>query len=282
MSGSSGRLLPCAVMIHVATVHYGSELWIDVQLSYLRRNLSEPFRTVTTLEAVPGDHDDKFDLVVPAIGDHAAKLNLLAGEIAATAAPDDLIMFLDGDAFPIADPMPLARKALEVSSLVAVRRDENEGEVQPHPCFCVVRVADWEALHGDWSPGYRWTTATGRQITDVGGNLLRCLERNNAEWTPILRSNRVDLHPLFFGVYGDVVYHQGAGFRSGFSRADSVNRPIRWGHSETPSMLDPVLGAVYSLRRGRYRRRVEATMRPVFDEMIRRVQQDPEFYRTFI
>jgi hypothetical protein len=269
-------------MIHVATVHYGSATWIDIQLAYLRRNLTEPFRTVTTLEGVEGDHDEKFDVVVPAIGAHAAKLNLLAGEIAASAAPDDLVMFLDGDAFPIADPMPLVRRALETTTLVAVRRDENEGELQPHPLFCVLRVADWEALHGDWSPGYCWTTASGRVITDVGGNLLRCLERRGAAWTPILRSNRIDFHPLFFGVYGDVVYHQGAGFRSGISRADLVNRPKPLAAGHRLGRLRPVVEEIDSLRLSRHRRAVAATRRATAEDMFRRIQQDPEFYRVLI
>lgn len=269
-------------MIHVATVHYGSALWIDIQLTYLRRNLAEPFRTVTTLEGVPGDHDGKFDVVVPAIGAHAAKLNLLAGEIAASAAPDDLMMFLDGDAFPIADPMPLVRRALETTALAAVRRDENEGELQPHPSFCVVRVSDWEALHGDWSPGHCWTTASGRVITDVGGNLLRCLERKGADWTPILRSNRIDFHPLFFGVYGDVVYHQGAGFRSGISRADLVNRPAPLALGKRLPKLRPLTAQVDLMRLGRYRSKVAATRRPVAEDLFRRIEQDPEFYRALL
>jgi hypothetical protein len=269
-------------MIHVATVHFGSAMWIDIQLAYLHRNLTEPFRTVTSLEGVPGDHEGKFDMVVPAIGAHAAKLNLLAGEIAASAAPGDLIMFLDGDAFPIADPMPLVRHALETTTLVAVRRDENEGELQPHPSFCVVRVADWEALHGDWSPGHCWTTRSGRVLTDVGGNLLRCLERSGADWTPILRSNRIDFHPLFFGVYGDIVYHQGGGFRSGFSRADRVNMPTPWAEGEHLSRLRPIVQRVDSLRLDRYRRRVEANTRPVVEDMLGRIRKDEEFYRALI
>ena len=31
----------------------------------------------------------------------------------------------------------------------------------------------------------------------------------------VLRSNRRELDPLYFAVYGEVIYHHGAGFRSG-------------------------------------------------------------------
>ena len=37
----------------------------------------------------------------------------MAAEVGATADPDDLLMFLDGDAFPIADVMPVVHRALD-------------------------------------------------------------------------------------------------------------------------------------------------------------------------
>ena len=32
-------------------------------------------------------------------------------------------------------------------------------------------------------------------------------------WVQLLRTNGSALHPMFFGIYGNVVYHHGAGFR---------------------------------------------------------------------
>ena len=55
-------------------------------------------------------------------------------------------MFLDGDAFTIADPMPLIAESLARAPLLAVRRDENVEEPQPHPCFCVTTVGTWRSL----------------------------------------------------------------------------------------------------------------------------------------
>ena len=150
-------------------------------------------------------------------------------EIAHEAPDDDLLMFLDGDAFPIADPMPLIEDGLSRAPLIAVRRAENVDQPQPHPCFCVTTVGAWRSLPGDWSGGYTWPGHKGKLVTDVGGNLLRALELANAPWVQVLRSNRVDLDPLFFGIYGDVLYHHGAGFRPGeLSRAylDQAPAPI--------------------------------------------------------
>jgi hypothetical protein len=216
-------------MIHVATVHFKSAKWIDVQLAYLRRNLHEPFRVVANLQGVPGQHEEKFDLVVPGQGGHPGKLNLLGSLIIEEAKQDDLIMFLDGDAFPVVDPMPKIRKALDESVLVAVRRDENYGDPQPHPCFCVVRAEDWDRLRGDWSTGFCWRNSMGDWMTDTGGNMLGILERSGEPWTPLLRSNRVNLHPLLFALYGDVVYHHGSGFREPLGPSDVKGRRLKRG-----------------------------------------------------
>ena len=152
---------------------------------------------------------------------HAGKLNLMAAEIGAVGTPDDIILFLDGDAFPIADPMPAIHQALSESDLLAVRRAENSGDPQPHPCFCAIRVSEWQRLQGDWSPGMLWTNNAGKLVTDVGANLYGSLLRTGSDWTPLLRSNRWNPHPLWFWSDGHLGDHHGAGFRPGkSSRAD--------------------------------------------------------------
>lgn len=67
-------------------------------------------------------------------------------------------------------------------------------------------------------------------MTDVGGNLLREFERRGTSWLPLLRSNSVDLHPLFFGMYADRIYHHGSGFRAGAGRvvSDRIKQLTRW------------------------------------------------------
>jgi hypothetical protein len=208
-------------VLHIATVHYQSPRWIDIQSRYLRENISVPYQTWTSIEAIDRSYADRFDHVLEQRGAHAGKLNQLALEICHVAAEDDLIMFLDGDAFPISDPMPLIGESLAKAPLVAVRRAENLEEPQPHPCFCVTTVGSWRRVRGDWSLGYPWRSAAGRIISDVGGNLLRALELSNTPWIPVLRTNETDVHPVFFAIYGDIIYHHGAGFRDAFvTRAD--------------------------------------------------------------
>ena len=200
-------------MLHVITVHYRSPRWIEIQTRHLREHISVPFQTWTSLERIDPSFGVHFDRVFEQRGRHPGKLNHLALEISHEAADDDLLMFLDGDAFPIADPMPLIEDGLSRAPLVAVRRAENMGDPQPHPCFCVTAVGTWRSLPGDWSGGYTWVNEGGERVTDVGANLLRALELTETPWVPVLRSNRRNPDPLFFGVYGDAIYHHGAAFR---------------------------------------------------------------------
>ncbi len=269
-------------MIYVATVHVASPRWIDLQLAFLRRNVGEPFKVYANLQDVPDGHAHKFDKVFTILGDHPGKLNLLAGEIATDAGPDDIMIFLDGDAFPITDPLPTLRAGLERSALVAVRRDENVTDRQPHPSFCAIRVREWDRLHGDWSPGYSWETAGGKRTTDVGGNLLRALERAGDEWTPLLRSNRVNLHPLWFGVYGGIVYHHGAGFRWAVGRVDLVNPPRLTTRAKHVPGLGRLLRRRNRARAQRFHARTAADAERLSDDVYQRIQRDPEFYRELI
>ena len=270
------------VVIHVATVHHKSDKWIDVQLDYLRRNIHEPYRVVANLEDVSGNHATKFDRVVPAIGRHSGKLNLLAAEIVAEADPDDLIFFLDGDAFPVVDPVPTVRAALEDTVLVAVRRDENGEDRQPHPSFCAIRVRDWDDIRGDWSMGHSWPTAWGAQVSDSGGNLLRILERRGLPWTPLLRTNRSNPHSLWFAIYGGIIYHHGAGFRKPLARGIGASGPNRWIQGEQAPVVGPVIRKVGSFRIKHWQDREMAASRQLGDEIFDSLSKDPGFYRRFI
>jgi hypothetical protein len=201
-------------------VHFGSPQWIEVQTRHIREHVHVPYKTWTSLQQIEPSYSRYFDRVIDQQGSHAGKLNHLANEILHAARDDDLLMFLDGDAFPIADPMPQIEGSLARAPLMAVRRRENSGDPQPHPSFCTTTVAAWRTLSGDWSAGHSWVNDAGERVSDVGGNLLRKLELTHTPWVEVLRSNKRELDPIFFGVYGGVVYHHGAGFRG----ADQLNR----------------------------------------------------------
>ena len=249
-------------MLYVATVHYGSPRWIEIQTRHLRQHMSVPFKTWSSLQKIDPSYAVHFDRVIDQWGSHAAKLNHLALEISQVAADSDLLMFLDSDAFPIADPMPLIVDGLARAPLIAVRRAENGNEPQPHPCFCVTTVETWRALGGDWTAGHMWPGIQGGLTSDVGANLLRRLELTKTPWVEVLRSNRRNLDPLYFAVYGDAIYHHGAGSRDAGSRMGNLS-PIHRASAPEPlpiprmSLLRPVTRLVNGVRWRSWERQTE-------------------------
>jgi hypothetical protein len=260
-------------MIYVATVHYRSAEWIEVQTDYLRRHISEPFHIWASMEGVETRYHRHVDRVIPAVGRHAGQLNLLAQAILREAQDDDVIIFIDGDAFPIADPLPAIRSALSSHPLVAIRRDENLGDPQPHPSFCATTAGFWRSLPGDWSGGAPWINAAHQQVSDVGGNLHWLLKDRSFSWQPLLRSNRRNLHPLWFGIYGGIIYHHGASFRERVSRLDkAVTGTIQGGRA---------MMIRHPLRFLRLRKReAQANAQARLIEHDMRI--DPDFFRQFM
>jgi len=202
-------------MIYVLTVHWRFDFWVDVQIAHLRRYLRDPFKIYAFCDGTRNDHSAKFDYCSPLKGivDHASKLNALAAVVCESAADDDVLVFCDSDAFPVSDVTEHIRSGLAKWPLVAVQRLENAGDLQPHPCFAMTTAGLWRRVRGDWRAGPTWTNAHGQVVTDVGANLLRSLTLNDVPWGKMLRSNRVNLHPLLFSMYDGVVYHHGAGSR---------------------------------------------------------------------
>jgi hypothetical protein len=213
-------------MIHIATVHWATDRWVDVQLHYIEKHIQSRFRVYACLDGIERDLSDRFYYSLSLEqARHPDKLNLLAERITGDSDANDLIVFLDGDAFPIAPFEPAVDIVLAENPLAAIRRDENRGDPQPHPSFCVTTVGFWQDIGGDWSRGQTWLNADGETVNDPGGKLLKALEERGTGWTPLLRSNAKDLHPIFFGVYGGLIYHHGAGFRNPLSRSDIAEIP---------------------------------------------------------
>lgn len=274
-------------MIHVATVHWRSARWIDIQARFLQRCLGDSHRVYAFLNEVPDEYSARFFYVSrEKIKAHPTKLNLLCDVIRVAADPADLLLVLDGDAFPVAPIAPLVERRLPAHRLIAVQRYENEGELQPHPCFCLTTVGFWTEIGGDWHKGHEWRDLHGRPVTDVGGNLLARLESAGVDWYPLRRVNRVDLDPVFYGLYGDrelgpLVYHHGAAFRPGMERAHYRaldGSPVKASILGRQSPFWRLLGA----RHPHKRRLMSLKSRKgeVGDELLRRAAQDEGFWRA--
>jgi hypothetical protein len=143
-------------MIHIATLHYQYEHWIDIQSDYLQDNIDDEFRVYAFINEIDEKHKDKlvYATTEPVQASqqaevHAIKLNLLADIIGFSAdSSDDLLIFVDGDALPIADVAEFVRSKLQMYPLLATQRLENNGDIQPHPAFCATTVGFWNDIGG--------------------------------------------------------------------------------------------------------------------------------------
>ncbi|MCF7979214.1 MAG: hypothetical protein K9L82_14580 [Chromatiaceae bacterium] len=210
-------------MIHILTVHWDNPFWLQVQHRYLSKHIDAPFRIHSYVNGFDPSLAQSLHHRVECepIKSHPDKLNRLAATASQEAADTDWLIFIDSDAFPIAPLVDYLTAKLNDYPLVAIRRDENHGDCQPHPSFCATTMGVWREIDGDWNRGHQWKNSKGELISDVGANVLAALETRQLPWFPMRRSNRSNLHPVFFGIYDDLVYHHGAGSRGALSRADN-------------------------------------------------------------
>ena len=230
-------------MIYVVTVHWRSPQWIGPQLDYLHRHIDAPFEVVAALRGIE-DRSlwEGFSYVEDLNGSHGSKLNALAQVVTERADPEDVLMFIDSDAFPIRPLDEWLADSLRDHRLIAIQRRENFGDLRPHPSFCATTVGFWSEISGDWARG-AWTTPTGVVLEDAGTKLLHSLDERGVDWLPLVRTNTHDVHPLWFGVYGHHVYHHGAGSRTKWSALDDQRVFTR------SSLADPSLGSLASQAR---------------------------------
>jgi hypothetical protein len=278
-------------MLHVVTVHWLDDRWIEPQLRFLRKNASDDgCHVYAALNGIDRDFRSKFFYADDLPGTHPEKLNRLAEIVREHASPEDLLLFVDGDAFPIA---PVTDEVLAGHDLAAVRRDENANSPQPHPCFCLTTVGFWFAIAGDWRPGYKWRAENGDMITDAGGELLGILAERKIPWRPLLRSNRWNLDPLLYAVYGDVAYHHGAGFRPPVTYRVTLPSRDKVRAATASAIIPqrvPLLGRLErSVRYRRVRRKEDRRMAEYLDatqeqsdQVFEWIQHDDDFYRRFL
>ena len=236
-------------LINIATVHWQTDKWVDPQLHYLARALEEPYRVFASLNGIEAQEVwERFHFAADLPGSHAVKLNRLAEIIGESAGRDDVLIFLDGDAFPVRPLVRWLGDVLRRHPLAAVRRDENLGDLQPHPSFCATTVGFWQDIEGDWRSGATWTNSAGREVADIGGNLLYQLRDHHIEWKPLLRTNTHNPHPVWFGVYDHRIYHHGGGFQA--TMVERVDWAERYrtksvaGRSLRPTEESPSLGTL--------------------------------------
>jgi hypothetical protein len=272
-------------MIFIITVHYQSDKWIDIQLKYIKKCVREQYKIFACLNGVNNIFFDKFYYADDIAGSHAYKLNFLAAKVISQARDDDMLIFMDGDAFPInTEIISYIRDKISKHKLIAIRRDENGGDKQPHPSFCATTAKFWRDIGGDWEKGYCWEIISGKKRTDVGANLLKKLNDKKINWFAMQRSNRKNLHPVCFGIYDNMIYHHGSGFRENLCTADCISYAYvlmrRMQHYKTGSQF--ILNRIIRFIGITVQRVWQARREMLSSKVYRAILANEDFYSAFI
>ncbi len=219
-------------MIYIITVHHETNKFLEIQCSFINR-YSIGHQVICGFFGFEqeGEMDNYcfVNLNKFKSKEHSVRLNYLYNYCLKNyqVNDDDIIVFLDSDAFPIfSEWIKKIESYLSVYPIAAIQRKENmdkpmpkEWQDYPHPSFCAVINRFWK------DNNLKWELCIKKKIYTAGITLKIWLDENKIEWKPLLRTNVINTHPLMFGVYDDIIYHHGCGNRPVFDGVDIWSRP---------------------------------------------------------
>lgn len=219
---------PQSRKVHIITIHWGDK-WLDIQYKKIKK-----YNPDALIWAYIDNCDnskiqkykDKFHFAHSSgLKDHATKLDKLMTIVEQHSNPNDIICFLDADAFPLKNIKEYWETIEKSYPLAAVVREEN-GDTSPHPCFAITTKTFWKKNNLSWKHDDIGSEYI-KNYHDVGGLLRKKLgssKSKDKKWFPIKRNYKEkELHPLLFGIYEDIVYHHGAGSRPPCERCDRID-----------------------------------------------------------
>jgi hypothetical protein len=144
---------------------------------------------------------------------HPGALDYLARKV---ANDFDYIVTLDNDSFPVRDDWleVLVGQCERGAAISGVHRNEMAPAIAPfiHVSGLCVRPADLLALKVSFGEGAQPDIEHNQ---DVGQRITYEFTRRGRTIAPLERSNALNIHFLMGAIYGDVIYHHGAGSRKG-------------------------------------------------------------------
>jgi hypothetical protein len=139
---------------------------------------------------------------------HGRALDRLLHEV---AAETEYVVTLDTDSFPIRDGWleNMLGRLDQGASLAGIWRDEMAPRIRGyvHPSCLAARRETLVEL------GVDFARKQGVHRVDVGQNITNAVLAAGGKISRLRRSNARNMHFLMGGVYGDIVYHHGAGSR---------------------------------------------------------------------
>lgn len=211
---------------------------LDLHLDRIERHTHVPFRVYGAAHrvtpAVRRRLEDRSWLQIceieptPLRGsrEHAYYLDALMQRARAGGA--ERIATFDVDSFPIDDAWldTLGTAAASGGGVAGILRVENGDTVLPHPSGFLAHAEFLDRFGPSFSPDSdrtpefrRFLRSTG-QAGDTGLGFAYVLWTNGLAWGTLLRSNRVDVHPIIAGLYADCLFHLAGTARGSVFRRD--------------------------------------------------------------
>lgn len=215
--------------IHIITIHYNSSNWLDLQLKKINKHF-ENFKIYTIYNKMDmSNHENQFnyckwgrvrnkgvnfDGIPRRSWNHWTKLNNLTNMVVndVDTNDDDILIWLDCDAFPVADVNDFIESKLKEFEFFAINRKEMNNSVIPHPSFAGCKVKLWKKFNLSWEGIPH--APLGKETQDTGGKMYDILQKNNIEWYKLNLSHSLTPHTYYFAIYDSLVYHHGAGTRA--------------------------------------------------------------------
>jgi hypothetical protein len=224
-------------MIHIFTVHHKTGKFLQLQNAYFKKYTKGEFtlycgiggfKEVIDEEKFP-DYN-KIDLDLLKSTEHPDRLSYMFDTINGSKAikEGDVIVICDSDVFPVKkDWDEDLLTYLDDHGVVAIERRENiepflndDVATYPHPSFLAVSYKAFYEGDFDWKSDLKYEGEFGA----IGTKIKKRCDERNIKRKALLRTNAIDLHPLFFGVYDGMLYHHGAGSRLPYDSIDIWKR----------------------------------------------------------
>jgi len=270
-------------MIHIITNHHKTIKWLDLQSKYLKENTVHNYKVYCGISEMPKElnldelcagntalKEYNFDSLESVKNNHAYKMNYLSGLIdVAEEKENDLLVFLDPDAFPVHRGWDdFITKCLKEYPAVAISREENieplltdDQKPYPHASFFATTLGFWK------NNNLSWDLDPAQGASCAGVLLKKWFDESGHKWARLLRTNCFNLHPLNYGIYGDLIYHHGSG-----------NRPI---YDSVDIWARPELSRKYGVSLDLYHPELLKFNQKISDIVFEGIKNDPRFIRVY-
>lgn len=169
----------------------------------------------------------------PTSSQHIDALNGLLAHFKSERHNYDNFLFLDNDAFPVREGWlgDLTAKMDEWNRLIAVVVRPENLEIRWHASILLAKPEGLDGLHFQLQHIPEGDFMSVDEL-DVGIGAFQDKLKDKV-W-PLIRTNRLNLHPVAYGIYFDMFYHHTFGAARHVRRGRNTHQPwdtLRWGRN---------------------------------------------------